>query len=54
MFVCKQVGITPEEMNDMTIGDCLDFIQEYVDHQKKQTSKKANTRKAAQDDFDNF
>nr|DAP51851.1 MAG TPA: hypothetical protein [Caudoviricetes sp.] len=40
-------------MAEMTIGDCLDFIQEYVDSQKKQ-KRKPNARKATQDDFDNF
>lgn len=39
-------------MEDMTIGDCLDYIQEYVDNQKG--TKKKTTRKATQDDFDNF
>jgi hypothetical protein len=41
-------------MEEMTIGDCLDFIQEYVDSQKKQNGKKSNVRKATQDDMDLF
>lgn len=54
LFVCKQVGLTPEEMEEMTIGDCLDFMQEYIDSQKKQKSKKTKARRASQDDFNNF
>jgi len=41
-------------MEEMTIGDCLDFIQEYIDSQKKQNKQKTNIRKASQDDFDSF
>lgn len=53
LYVCKQVGLTNEDMEDMTIGDCLDFVQEYVDQNKKQ-NKQSNVRKATQDDFDSF
>lgn len=53
LYVCKQVGLTNEDMEDMTIGDCLDFVQEYVDQNKKQ-NKQSNVRKATQDDFDCF
>ncbi len=53
-YVCKQVGLTPEEMDEMTIGDCLDFIQEYIDSQRKQQNQKSKARRASQDDFDNF
>lgn len=41
-------------MEEMTIGDCLDYIQEYCDNQKKQGGKKTNVRKADQSDFDTF
>ena len=37
-----------------TIGDCLDFIQEHIDSQKKQQNAKPKARRACQDDFDNF
>jgi len=50
-YVCKRVGLTAEEMEEMTIGDCLDFIQEYVDNNQEQNS---DVRKASQDDFDSF
>ena len=54
LFVCKQVGLTPDEMAEMTIGDCLDFIQEYIDNQEKRQNQKPKARRARQDDFDNF
>ena len=39
-------------MEEMTIGDCLDYVQEYSDNQKK--DEKPTARKATQEDFDNF
>lgn len=41
-------------MDEMTIGDCLDYIQEYIDNQKKQQRQKPKARRASQDDFDKF
>jgi hypothetical protein len=35
----------------MTIGNCLDYLQEYVDSQQP---KKARKRRASQKDFDSF
>lgn len=51
-YVCRQVGLTSEDMEEMTIGDCLDYVQEYIDNQKK--DEKTTARKATQEDFDNF
>lgn len=53
-MVCKQAGLTTEDMEDMTIGDCLDYIQEFIDNQKKGRGSRTNVRKASQSDFDNF
>nr|DAF56174.1 MAG TPA: hypothetical protein [Siphoviridae sp. ctL4w2] len=39
-------------MEEMTIGDCLDYVQEYIDNQKKES--KSSVRKATQEDFDSF
>lgn len=36
----------------MTIGDCLDYIQEYIEIRKK--AAKPRVRKATQEDFDSF
>lgn len=35
----------------MNVGDCLDYIQEYIDQQKPAKERK---RKATQNDFDSF
>ncbi len=35
----------------MDIGDCLDYIQEWIDHNDPKKEKK---RKATQADFDSF
>ena len=51
MFYCKQVGLTSEDMQIMDIGDCLDYIQEWIDHNNPEKEKK---RKATQSDFDSF
>lgn len=46
------MGLTSEDMEEMTIGDCLDYVQEYIDNQKR--DEKQVARKATQEDFDNF
>ncbi|EAA0411960.1 hypothetical protein B4X80_15815 [Listeria monocytogenes] len=51
LFYCKQVGLTSEDMQVMDIGDCLDYIQEWIDHNDPKKEKK---RKATQADFDSF
>ena len=42
------------DMEDMNIGQCLDFIQEWIENNDKDEKGKAKTRKATQDDFNNF
>ncbi|GGJ62032.1 hypothetical protein GCM10007111_25180 [Virgibacillus kapii] len=39
-------------MEDMTIGSCLDFVDEYIEQRKPDKEKKA--RQAKQADFDSF
>ncbi|MQW22942.1 hypothetical protein FVP43_04435 [Lactococcus sp. dk322] len=51
LLICKQVGLSSEEMQLMDIGDCLDFIQEWIDYNNPEKEKK---RKASQKDFDLF
>ncbi|WP_381479731.1 hypothetical protein [Sporosarcina contaminans] len=41
------------DMEDMTIGGCLDFIDEYID-MKNPDRDKNQVRQAEQADFDNF
>lgn len=51
-YVAKQVGLTADEMDDMNIGQCLDYIQEYIDNNSEDGKQK--TVKANQNDFDAF
>ena len=53
-YVCKQAGLTMADLEDMNIGQCLDFIQEWVENNDKDGNSKVSTRKATQDDFNNF
>jgi hypothetical protein len=38
----------------MTVGNCLDYVQEYIETQNPKKQKKRSTRKASQADFDAF
>lgn len=51
-MTCKLVGLTLEDMEYMTIGNCLDYVDEYFE--LKSGKKKDEIRKANQDDFDSF
>ncbi len=53
-YCCRQVGLSIDDMEKMNIGQCLDHIQEWIDSQTKKPSEKAVSRKATQDDFNNF
>jgi hypothetical protein len=46
-----QAGLRLEDLNLLTVGMVLDYIQEYIDQQKPTKEKK---RKASQADFDAF
>jgi hypothetical protein len=39
------------DLEDMTIGMCLDFIEEFIEMNKPEKEK---VRKASQSDFDSF
>lgn len=45
-------GLNLSDFKDMTIGQIVDYCIEYNDMQK--TDKKKDTKKARQEDFDNF
>ena len=50
--MCKKVELTYDDMEFMTVGMCLDYIDEFID--QNSTNKEKPTRKATQEDFDNF
>lgn len=47
----KQVGLNYDDLEMMTIGMCLDFVDEYIDNKNP---KKKKERKATQKDYDSF
>ena len=49
--MCYQCHLTKDDLELMTIGNCLDYLQEYIE---SQNPKKVKTRKASQSDFDSF
>lgn len=51
-MTCKMAGLTLEDMDMMTIGECLDYIENYVD--VKNGNQEETVRQATQDDFDAF
>jgi len=49
--LCRNAGLSNEDMDDMTIGMCLDFVYVQID---MKNPKKQSTRQATQTDFDRF
>ncbi|WP_180269497.1 hypothetical protein [Clostridium paraputrificum] len=51
LFLCKKVDLDKSDMEDMTIGMCIDYMEEVVSNN---SSDKKKCRKATQADFDSF
>ncbi len=51
LVLCRKVGLAKEDLEDMTVGMCLDYIDEYLEMQKPSKEQK---RAANQKDFDSF
>jgi hypothetical protein len=49
--MCKKAGLTFDEMDQLTIGGCLDFVDEFIEQSKP---SKPKARQASQADFDKF
>jgi len=47
----KECGLNYDDLEIMTIGMCLDYIEEYVDRKNPDKEQK---RSASQSDFDSF
>jgi hypothetical protein len=43
-----------DDLQLLTVGMVLDYIKEFIDHNKPNKKKKVKTRKAKQSDFDAF
>lgn len=52
--MCKECKLSMEDLEVMTIGDCIDYIDTYITMKNPDESKKSNVRQATQTDFDNF
>lgn len=51
MVMCYRCKLSQSDLELMTIGMCLDYVEEYVEQQKPPEQK---VRKATQNDFDSF
>jgi len=51
-MTCKLVNLTLEDMEYMTIGECLDYAENYISLKSGKTEDKARTAK--QEDFNTF
>jgi hypothetical protein len=51
LALCYKCKLTRMDLDDMSIGMCLDYINEYVELQKPEEEK---VRTATQNDFDAF
>ena len=51
MVLCYKAQLTLADLEVLSIGMCLDYIEEYIEHSKPAKERK---RKATQADFDSF
>ena len=51
-IMMNKIGINLSDMENMTIAQCLDYVQEWIDLNSE--SKNTSSRKATQADFDAF
>ena len=51
ILLCRKCDLHRDDLEDMTIGMCLDYIEEYIEMNNQ---KKSKSRTASQKDFDNF
>lgn len=56
LSLCYKVKLTNADLHIMTIGDCVDYIDDYLSDSKstKQERSKATVRQATQADYDAF
>lgn len=52
LFLCKKVELNRLDLEDMTIGMCLDYMYEHIEQSDPNSTNKS--RKATQSDFDSF
>ncbi|KOS30612.1 hypothetical protein ADK18_02390 [Bacillus anthracis] len=54
LALCYSWKFSSWDLEVMTIGDCFDYIAEFVEFRNPENPDKENTRTATQDDFDSF
>jgi hypothetical protein len=52
-LVCKHAGLDRLDMEEMTVGMCLDYVDDYIEMNDPKRNK-SKVRKAGQSDFDSF
>lgn len=53
-MLCHECKLTHDDLETMTIGMTLDYIDEYIDMKNPNKSKEKTVRMATQADFENF
>ncbi|MED3396068.1 hypothetical protein [Bacillus wiedmannii] len=51
LALCYKANLTHGDLEEMTVGDCLDYIAEFAEMENPDKEK---VRKASQTDFDSF
>lgn len=51
LYLCKKFELNRDDMEEMTIGMCLDYMDKYIEINDTDNKK---ARKATQADFDSF
>ncbi|MDM5245763.1 hypothetical protein QUF91_00250 [Lysinibacillus sp. G4S2] len=54
LYLCKECGLEHDDLETMTIGMTLDYIEDYLEKKNPNKKEKKTTRKASQADFDSF
>lgn len=54
LALCYKCKLTRDDIEDMTIGMCIDYIFEWVEMNKPKDSSESAVRTATQADFDRF
>nr|WP_258955001.1 hypothetical protein [Lysinibacillus fusiformis] len=54
LILCHECKLSHDDLETMTIGMILDYIDEYLETKNPNKKEKKTVRKAAQADFDSF
>lgn len=54
LYLCKETGVTDWDLENLDLGDILDYIDKYLELKNPDNKKKEKIRLANQSDFDAF